>query len=45
MYMKKIFQQSGLYERCGFAYRGTIDLGLEELYGLKWYHVYEKLLI
>ncbi|WP_308752510.1 GNAT family N-acetyltransferase [uncultured Anaerotruncus sp.] len=33
-----------LYEKCGFSYRGTIDLGLEELYGLKWYHVYEKLL-
>ena len=33
-----------LYERCGFSYRGTIDLGLEKLYGLKWYHVYEKLL-
>ena len=34
-----------LYESCGFLYRGTIDLGLEELYGLKWYHVYEKILL
>ena len=33
-----------LYEKCGFSYRGTIDLGLEERYGLKWYRVYEKLL-
>lgn len=42
---EKNFSAIRLYERCGFAYRGTIDLGLEELYGLKWYHVYEKLLI
>ena len=32
-----------LYERCGFKYMGMIDLGLEEVYGLKWYRVYEKL--
>lgn len=38
------FSAIRLYESCGFSYRGTIDLGLEELYGLKWYHVYEKLL-
>lgn len=41
---EKNFSAIRLYESCGFAYRGTIDLGLEELYGLKWYHVYEKLL-
>ena len=33
-----------LYEKCGFAYMGMVDLGLEELYGLKWYKVYEKVL-
>lgn len=33
-----------LYEKCGFSYRGTIDLGLGEVYGLKWYRIYEKLL-
>ena len=38
------FSAIDLYESCGFSYRGTIDLGLEELYGLKWYRVYEKLL-
>ncbi len=38
------FSAIRLYEKCGFAYRGTIDLGLEEKYGLKWYRVYEKLL-
>ncbi|MBE6930471.1 MAG: GNAT family N-acetyltransferase [Ruminococcaceae bacterium] len=32
-----------LYEKCGFQYRGTVDLGLEKLYGLKWYKVFEKL--
>lgn len=32
-----------LYEKCGFSYRGRLDLGLEEIYGLKWYSVYEKL--
>lgn len=41
---EKNFSAIHLYERCGFVYRGTIDLGLEERYGLKWYHVYEKLL-
>ncbi|HJC24494.1 MAG TPA: hypothetical protein H9761_12405, partial [Candidatus Eisenbergiella merdavium] len=41
---EKNFSAIQLYESCGFSYRGTIDLGLEELYGLKWYHVYEKLL-
>ena len=33
-----------LYEKCGFKYMGVIDLGLEEVYGLKWYKVYEKLI-
>lgn len=33
-----------LYEKCGFSYRGLLDLGLEEIYGLKWYRIYEKLL-
>lgn len=33
-----------LYEKCGFCYRGKVDLGLEEKYGLKWYRVFEKLL-
>ena len=32
-----------LYEKCGFKYMGRIDLGLEKIYGLKWYKVYEKL--
>lgn len=33
-----------LYEKCGFSYRGMVDLGLEEIYGLKWYKVFEKVL-
>jgi len=33
-----------LYEKCGFRYIGLVDLGLEEIYGLKWYKVFEKLL-
>lgn len=33
-----------LYEKCGYQCRGTIDLGLEEIYGLKWYKVFEKVL-
>ena len=33
-----------LYETCGFTYMGLLDLGLEELYGLKWYKVYERLI-
>lgn len=33
-----------LYVKCGYQYRGTIDLGLEEIYGLKWYKVFEKVL-
>ena len=31
-----------LYEKCGFKDMGLVDLGLEELYGLKWYRVFEK---
>lgn len=31
-----------LYEKCGFKYIGLVDLGLEEIYGLKWYKVFEK---
>ena len=33
-----------LYEKCGFSYRGLVDLGLEEIYGLKWYKAFEKIL-
>ncbi|MBS4785655.1 MAG: GNAT family N-acetyltransferase [Clostridiales bacterium] len=33
-----------LYEKCGFSCRGLLDLGLEEIYGLKWYKVFEKVL-
>lgn len=32
-----------LYEKCGFKYIDTVDLGLET-YGLKWFRLYEKLL-
>lgn len=32
-----------LYEKCGFKYIDTIDLGLEQ-YGLKWFKVYEKMI-
>ena len=32
-----------LYEKCGFQYMGRVDLGLEDIYGLKWYKVYEKI--
>lgn len=33
-----------LHEKCGFKYMGLVDLGLEEIYGLKWYKVFEKVL-
>lgn len=33
-----------LYEKSGFKYMGLVDLGLEEIYGLKWYKVFEKIL-
>ncbi|MGL6105006.1 MAG: GNAT family N-acetyltransferase [Romboutsia sp.] len=32
-----------LYEKLGFKYIDTVDLGLEH-YGLKWFRVYEKLI-
>lgn len=32
-----------LYEKCGFKYIDTVDLGLGN-YGLKWFKLYEKLL-
>lgn len=32
-----------LYEKCGFKYIDTVDLGLE-MYGLNWFRLYEKLL-
>lgn len=32
-----------LYEKYGFKYIDTVDLGLEE-YGLKWFKLYEKIL-
>lgn len=33
-----------LFEKCGFHFCGMVDLGLEEVYGLKWYRAYEKVL-
>ncbi|MDO0822655.1 GNAT family N-acetyltransferase [Desulfosporosinus nitroreducens] len=33
-----------LYEKCGFKYIDTVDLGLGN-YGLDWFKLYEKLLI
>lgn len=32
-----------LYEKCGFKYIDTVDLGLGN-YGLNWFRLYEKLL-
>lgn len=32
-----------LYEKCGFQYAGTVDLGLG-MYGLDWFRLYEKVL-
>lgn len=32
-----------LYEKCGFQYIDTVDLGLSE-YGLDWFRLYERLL-
>lgn len=32
-----------LYEKCGFKYIDTVDLGLEN-YGLNWFRLYERLL-
>jgi len=39
------FPAARLYEKCGYAYMGLVDLGLEEVYGLKWYKAFEKVLI
>ena len=33
-----------LYENNNFEYIDTVDLGLEE-YGLKWFRLYEKLIL
>ena len=33
-----------LYEKCGLRPMGMVDLGLEEIYGLKWYRVFEKVI-
>lgn len=30
-----------LYEKCGFSYVDTVDMGLRQ-YGLNWFHLYEK---
>jgi ribosomal protein S18 acetylase RimI-like enzyme len=30
-----------LYERCGYVYMGTVDLGLRQ-YGLEWFKLYQK---
>ena len=32
-----------LYEKCGFKYIDTVDLGLRD-YGLNWFKLYEKLI-
>jgi len=32
-----------LYEKCGFKYVDTVDLGLRN-YGLDWFKLYERLL-
>lgn len=32
-----------LYEKCGFKYIDTVDLGLGN-YGLDWFKLYEKLI-
>lgn len=32
-----------LYEKCGFEYVDTVDLGLREL-GLEWFYLYEKII-
>lgn len=31
-----------LYKKCGFQYKGNVDLGLEAI-GLKWFQLYEKM--
>lgn len=41
---EKNLPASRLFEKCGFRFCGMADLGLEEIYGLKWYRTYEKIL-
>ncbi len=33
-----------LYEKNGFKYVDTVDLGIGEAYGLKWFRLYEKVI-
>lgn len=33
-----------LYEKNGFNYVDTVDLGIVETYGLKWFRLYEKVI-
>lgn len=33
-----------LYEKCNFQECGRVDLGLEPIYGLKWYRAFEKII-
>ena len=33
-----------LYEKCGFEYIDTVDLGLGH-YGLEWFKLYEKIIL
>ena len=33
-----------LYEKNGFKYVDTVDLGIGETYGLKWFRLYEKVI-
>lgn len=40
---EKNFPAIALYEKCGFEYIDTVDLGLE-MYGLKWFRLYEKIM-
>lgn len=40
---EKNFPAIKLYEKCGFKYIDTVDLGLDD-YGLKWFKLYEKVL-
>lgn len=33
-----------LYEKNGFKYVDTVDLGIGKIYGLKWFRLYEKVI-
>ena len=44
VYFGKKQGKKALYEKCGFQERGKVDLGLEPVYGLKWYRVFEKVI-